>query len=98
MYLSTPVLAAIGIAFFTLLFFAFRRRGEGGDLMGPPRTGGPASFSAPPAAPAGGGLTPEIEQQVRALLAAGQKINAVKLMRQATGLGLKEAVDAVERM
>jgi ribosomal protein L7/L12 len=39
-------------------------------------------------------LSPEL----RAELAAGNKIAAIKLLREATGLGLKEAKDAVERM
>jgi hypothetical protein len=33
---------------------------------------------------------------VRAALDRGQKIEAIKLMRERTGLGLKEAKDAVE--
>lgn len=104
MTLSMPVLAAIGILFVALLFFAFRRRGDAGDLMGPPRAGGQTVFprtplpTPPHAPPGGGGLTPEVEEQVRALLAAGEKINAVKLVRQATGLGLREALDLVEAL
>jgi Ribosomal protein L7/L12 C-terminal domain len=35
---------------------------------------------------------------VLSLLAAGKKINAIKLYRQETGVGLKEAKDAVETM
>jgi ribosomal protein L7/L12 len=38
----------------------------------------------------------EIEAQARALLADGNKIEAIKLVREATGLGLKEAKDFVE--
>ena len=40
----------------------------------------------------------EIEAQARALLADGNKIEAIKLVREATGLGLKEAKDFVERL
>jgi len=104
MTLSMPVLVAIGIAFVALLFFAFRRRGDTSHLMGPPRAGGHASYpqtsrsTPPPAAPLPGGLTPEVEQQVRELIAAGQKINAVKVVRHATGMGLKEALDLVEAL
>jgi ribosomal protein L7/L12 len=38
----------------------------------------------------------ELEAQLSALLAQGKKIDAVKLYRQATGLGLKESKDAVD--
>ena len=36
------------------------------------------------------------KEQVSALLANGQKISAIKLYRERTGVGLKEAKDAVE--
>ena len=36
--------------------------------------------------------------QMRGLLAAGHKIEAIKLFRERTGFGLKEAKDAVEAM
>ncbi|HJT55927.1 MAG TPA: ribosomal protein L7/L12 [Ktedonobacteraceae bacterium] len=37
-------------------------------------------------------------EEVRRLIQAGQKINAIKLYRQITGVGLKEAKEAVDRM
>ena len=43
-------------------------------------------------------LTPEQLQQIHDDLFAGRKISAVKLYREATNLGLKEAKDAVEAM
>jgi ribosomal protein L7/L12 len=43
-------------------------------------------------------LPPEVEEQVRALLAAGRKIDAIKLARDATHLGLKETKDLVESL
>lgn len=43
-------------------------------------------------------LPPEALAQVRAALAAGNKIEAIKLYREHTGLGLKEAKDAVDAM
>jgi large subunit ribosomal protein L7/L12 len=43
-------------------------------------------------------LSPPVEAQVRALLAEGRKIEAIKLARTATDLGLKEAKDLVEAM
>ena len=41
-------------------------------------------------------LTGHLEDDVRALLEAGQKIEAIKLVRERTGCGLKEAKDHVE--
>lgn len=43
---------------------------------------------------------PEGDQfaDVRAYLRAGKKIQAIKVYRELTGVGLKEAKDAVERM
>jgi ribosomal protein L7/L12 len=42
--------------------------------------------------------SPDLEQQVRALLDQGQKIDAVKLYKERTGAGLAEAKQAVEAM
>jgi hypothetical protein len=106
MYLPVPVLAAIGVAFLVLLLLlALRRRGGERDLIAPP----PARTPAPPpragpahAWPAGaapiGDLAEDVAGEVRASLAAGNKIEAIKLVRAATGLGLAEAKDIVERM
>jgi ribosomal protein L7/L12 len=43
-------------------------------------------------------LTPEHRQTIVAALKAGNKIEAIKLCRTATGMGLAEAKDFVERM
>ena len=39
-----------------------------------------------------------LEEEVRRLVAAGSLINAIRLYRERTGCGLKEAKDAVERI
>jgi large subunit ribosomal protein L7/L12 len=44
------------------------------------------------------GLTQDELAAVRALLADGQKIQAIKLVREITDLGLKEAKDYVEAL
>ena len=50
------------------------------------------------------GLTPPVtqelsnEQAIRDEIARGRKINAIKLYRESTGVGLKEAKDIVEAM
>lgn len=43
-------------------------------------------------------INADVERQVRELLGQGRKIEAIKIYREATGLGLKEAKDAVEAM
>jgi ribosomal protein L7/L12 len=42
------------------------------------------------------GHSTEQEHQIKELLAKGQKVSAVKLYREMTGVGLAEAKDAVE--
>ncbi|WP_029116003.1 ribosomal protein L7/L12 [Mycobacterium sp. URHB0044] len=39
-----------------------------------------------------------ISDEVRSLAASGKKIEAIKVLREQTGLGLKESKDAVERL
>lgn len=46
--------------------------------------------------PAGVALNPEAVEEIRALIIANRKIEAVKRVRELTGLGLKEALDLVE--
>lgn len=44
------------------------------------------------------GLPADVEHEVRRLVDSGKKIVAIKLVRERTGLGLKDAKDLVERM
>jgi large subunit ribosomal protein L7/L12 len=52
------------------------------------------------AAPAGGGAAAEVEEKseftVELVEAGPNKINVIKVVREATGLGLKEAKDIVD--
>lgn len=41
-------------------------------------------------------MTPEQLEQIESLIFAGKKIEAIKLVREQTGLGLKEAKDFVD--
>ena len=43
-------------------------------------------------------LPADVDSRVRSLLATGEKIAAIKLYRESTGVGLKEAKDAVDAM
>lgn len=44
------------------------------------------------------GSAPAPDDEIRQLLAAGNKIGAIKRVREVTGMGLKEAKDYVERL
>lgn len=70
------------------------RASNGQNRRVPPVTGHPAVHptAAPPTVP----LSPATVAQVTALVRQGQKIHAIKLVREATGLGLKEAKDRVD--
>jgi large subunit ribosomal protein L7/L12 len=81
------------------LFLRYRAAQSGRlDLSAPPSFKAP--FSTPPAAPyippPVTDLSPELKAQILLLKAQGQKIEAVRMVRQRTGLGLKESKDLVE--
>lgn len=93
------LIAALGLG-----FALGRISGRGAErrdtLMGLPAQSVNRPFQAeppPPHQPAPQ-PSPEALAAVRAELAAGNKIMAIKLYREATGWGLAEAKDAVERM
>jgi len=100
MFISMPVLIAIGVAVLLLVGWALRTSRGRDPLMGAgqaparpvPLAGSAVSGAAAPALP------PGIEDQIRTLIAAGRKIEAIKLAREATHSGLKEAKDLVESM
>jgi hypothetical protein len=53
----------------------------------------------PPALPPGPAeLTPDARARIEEALRYGRKIEAIKIMREETGMGLAEAKDAVEAM
>jgi hypothetical protein len=85
-------------------FVLGRLSGRGGerrdDLMGLPRQQANSPFQSAPRMVTQTAAQPSAEalKAVRAELAAGNTIAAIKLLREATGLGLREAKDAVERM
>jgi ribosomal protein L7/L12 len=71
---------------------------EAKDYVEALEAGQAPSMTIPPApAPtAAGPPTPELEQAARALRAQGNTIGAIKLVRDHTGWGLKEAKDYVD--
>ena len=98
MYIPLPLLIGIGIAVVALILFLRRTSGEAqrrNELMGIDAD----HFSrGVPSATSLAALTPEIETEIRRLLAGRKKIEAIKLARETTGMGLKEAKDYVERL
>ena len=98
MFVPIPILIVIGLAFLLMLFQMLRAsRGPDPLLGAPPKfpqapvTRRPEMPMTPPAT-----LSPEAEAQIRALLAAGRKIEAIKIARDTMHLGLKDAKDFVE--
>jgi len=57
-----------------------------------------ARGEAAPAKSGGGSADEVLNEAVRQLLRRGAKLEAVKLYRERTGCGLKEAMDAVEKI
>jgi large subunit ribosomal protein L7/L12 len=104
MFVPIPVLIAIGVAFLALLLWGIRSSRRRDPLMGgsQPSYRSPPPHQSPPAKDCTDApfvpLPPEVEAQVRALLAAGRKIDAIKLARDATHMGLKQTKDLVESL
>ena len=101
MFVPVPVLIAIGVAFLILLALALRSARGRDPLMGGARAPAYRASSVAPRSPAEAPVTslpPEVEEKVRALLSAGRKIDAIKLARDVTHLGLKETKDLVESL
>ena len=55
-----------------------------------PATGDPGAINA--------AIGPDHQDELRALMAAGQQIEAIKMVRTLTGMGLKDAKAYVERL
>ena len=85
----------IGLVCFIVGFVAGRRSAlRAGPMIMQPS---PLHMSRPMGAPQGATLAGEMED-VRACIRGGNKIQAIKIYRERTGLGLKESKDAVEAM
>jgi ribosomal protein L7/L12 len=95
MFVPLPLLILAGLVFLVLLALAMRPRGRSDDLMAAPR---PQVQRVAVPARQKLELSSETRVEVEGLLANGQVINAIKLVREATGSGLKEAKDTVDEM
>lgn len=94
------VVAAVSLAaFLPGLLVASRRRRDGRMIVQQsPLAPGPAA-AAPAARRAAPGIVNlQLGRDLEQLLSAGRKIEAIRLVRGRTGLGLREAKDAVERL
>lgn len=99
MFVPVPMLIAIGVAFALLLFIAFRRRDKGRDLVAPPPSMTvPSLHTAKSPPPLGVDLPVGVERELRRLAAEGRKIEAVKRVREVTGMNLQDAVEVVKRL
>ena len=101
MYLPVWAIILLGIGWLGFLWLLIRRDG-GGDLTQAPRMAPPAapnmpSFTLPPL-PGPDGIPPEVVAELRFMVAQGQKIHAIKRLRELTSCGLAEAKDWVERL
>jgi len=84
-----------------VLFWAVRRgAGERNDLIAPPRAEsraspvlGPAPIAAEPVE-----ISEELRLELWKLIHTGNPIMAIKLVRDRTGVGLKQAHDYIEAM
>jgi large subunit ribosomal protein L7/L12 len=101
MYIPIPIIIVLGLTFLLMVGQTIRSSRKRDPLLGDRAPAfrpavAPHQERAPimPVAT----LSAETESQVRALIAAGRKIEAVKLTRDATHLGLKESKDLVEAL
>ena len=90
MYVPLWLIGLTALAFLVLLRLAFSRR-AGGDMIERQRR------AAPPALAPGEEAALRARPDVAAALTSGSKIEAIKAVREASGLGLKEAKELVER-
>lgn len=100
-----PVAALLGGALGLLLigFILGSRLREGRDLMAPPQqriqmAQPVVSRPVMPSQSASTALSPNSQSAIAAALRSGNKIEAIKLYRAATGADLKSSKDAVEAM
>ena len=105
------IVAAVGVACFVLgLLVGGRRRDERmitqRSPLAPaaPQQEAGTSFAGPetgvvvPLDGANVGINLEMARELERLLAAGKKIEAIRIVRKRTGMGLKESKETVERL
>jgi ribosomal protein L7/L12 len=61
-------------------------------------TGKPAATANPAVTSTAMAIGPDHQDEIRSLVAAGQQIQAIKKVRELTGMGLKDAKDYVDKL
>jgi len=87
----------IGLSFVFILIAIIRRRGGDGDMLDQQRREHLGTQTRPASITSIDEAELRNDPQIRQLLDSRKKIAAIKLVRQRTGLGLKEAKELVER-
>jgi large subunit ribosomal protein L7/L12 len=101
MFVPLPILIVVGFTLLLMIGLIIRRPSKRDPLLGslPPAVGSQPALPRHefPSAPLAE-LPAETEAQVRLLIAAGRKIDAIKLTRDTTRLGLKECKNLVDAL
>jgi len=100
MFVPLPIVIVIGLIVLAMIVVIIRLSRRRDPLLGD----APPAFRSPPPVRTGATvaptttLPPEVELQVRALVDGGRTIEAIKLVRDVTRLGLKESKELVESL
>ena len=101
MFVPLWLIAAAGLAFALLAWLALRPRGErtgsGRDMLETQRRSAGRSGLGDSRPPPADQLDLLARPEIRGALESGRKIEAIKLLRERSGLGLREAKELVER-
>jgi ribosomal protein L7/L12 len=98
--MDSLMLAAIALAVLAVIvaMIVLRRSRQNSSFGRMPLSLDDHASTAPPAAPSSVAISSADLATISALVAGGNKIEAIKRVRELTGLGLKEAKDYVEAM
>ena len=98
MYIPLWAIVLLGLGCLGFLLLLLRPRGDR-DLTQAPRPAPPAAprFTLPPL-PGPEGVPPEVVAELRAMVANGQKLQAIKRLRELTHCSLTDAKEWVERL
>jgi hypothetical protein len=99
MFVPVPIVIVVSLIFFAMIAWIARSSRRRDPLLGGSSpTGRPAAVSGSNDKPVTSlaTLPPDVDLQVRALIKAGRTIDAIKLVRNTTHLGLKESKELVE--
>jgi hypothetical protein len=95
MYLPVWAIILLGVGWLGFLWLLIKRDG-GRDLTQAPRAAAP-SFTLP-SLPGPEEIPPEVVAELRAMVANGQKLQAIKRLRELTHCSLTDAKEWVERL